>query len=81
MSLVLPPGAWPPSPAVGGVLSGRERQILALLGDGLTGEEIARHLFISPETVRTHIRNAKRKLHARTRTHAFALALRSSELD
>lgn len=57
-------------------LSRRERQILDLLAAGHTGEEVAQALVISPETVRTHIRNAMEKLQARTRTHAVALALR-----
>ncbi|HEY8501365.1 MAG TPA: response regulator transcription factor, partial [Solirubrobacterales bacterium] len=40
------------------VLSGRESEILAMLAEGLTGEEIAQRLVLSPETVRTHVRNA-----------------------
>jgi DNA-binding CsgD family transcriptional regulator len=56
-------------------LSPREYEILGLLSEGLTGQAIARHLFLSPETVRTHIRNATRKLGAKTRVHAVALML------
>lgn len=59
------------------LLSGREREVLALLSDGLTGEQIADRLFISTETVRTHVRNAMGKLDAHTRVHAVALALRA----
>lgn len=59
------------------LLSGREREILALLSDGLNGEQIAERLFISSETVRTHVRNAMGKLEAHTRVHAVALALRA----
>jgi DNA-binding NarL/FixJ family response regulator len=62
------------------VLSVREREILDLLARGLTGEEVAARLFLSPETVRTHIRNAMRKLGADTRAHAVALALRNEEI-
>jgi DNA-binding NarL/FixJ family response regulator len=62
------------------VLSVREREILDLLAKGLTGEEAAQRLFISPETVRTHIRNAMRKLEADTRAHAIVLALRNEEI-
>jgi DNA-binding NarL/FixJ family response regulator len=62
------------------VLSQREREILDLLAQGLTGEEVAARLFLSPETVRTHIRNAMRKLDADTRVHAIALALRNEEI-
>jgi DNA-binding NarL/FixJ family response regulator len=62
-------------------LSPREREILDLLAQGLTGAQVAKQLFISPETVRTHIRNAMGKLEARTRVHAIVLALRQSEID
>jgi DNA-binding NarL/FixJ family response regulator len=55
------------------VLSPREREILGLLADGYSGPEIAERLFLSLETVRTHIRNATTKLGARTRVQAAAL--------
>ena len=61
-------------------LSPREREILDLLAQGLSGAEIAKQLFLSPETVRTHIRNAMTKLQARTRVHAIALALQQHEI-
>lgn len=54
-------------------LSPREREVLGLLADGLQGPEIAQRLFLSLETVRTHIRNAVGKLGARTRVQAAAL--------
>ena len=57
-------------------LSPREREILQLLADGLTGQKIAEQLFLSPETVRTHVRNATAKLGAKTRVQAVALAVR-----
>jgi DNA-binding CsgD family transcriptional regulator len=56
-------------------LSPREYEILGLLAEGLTGREIARRLFLSPETVRTHIRNATKRLGAKTRVQAVALML------
>ena len=59
-------------------LTPRERQVLSFLADGLSNDEIARELHISPETVRTHVRNAMSKLDADTRTHAVANALRQS---
>jgi DNA-binding NarL/FixJ family response regulator len=59
-------------------LTQRERDVLRLLADGLSNEEIGRRLFISPETVRTHIRKAMDKLDADTRTEAVAKALRQS---
>jgi DNA-binding NarL/FixJ family response regulator len=61
-------------------LSPREREILDLLAQGLTGERIAAQLFLSPETVRTHVRNAMEKLEANTRVHAIAIALRQGEI-
>jgi DNA-binding NarL/FixJ family response regulator len=61
-------------------LSPREREILDLLAQGLTGERIATQLFLSPETVRTHVRNAMEKLEANTRVHAIAIALRQGEI-
>ena len=51
---------------------------LRLLADGLSNEEIGKELFISPETVRTHVRKAMAKLDADTRTQAVATALRQS---
>jgi PAS domain S-box-containing protein len=57
-------------------LSAREREITRLLAQGLSGESIARELFLSPETVRTHIRNAMEHAGARTRAHLVAIALR-----
>jgi DNA-binding NarL/FixJ family response regulator len=61
-------------------LSRRESEILTLLAGGLTGEEIAKRLVLSPETVRTHIRNAMEKLDARTRTEAVVIALEREEI-
>jgi DNA-binding NarL/FixJ family response regulator len=57
-------------------LSPREREVLGLLADGYSGPEIAERLFLSLETVRTHIRNATSKLGARTRVQAAALVAR-----
>jgi DNA-binding NarL/FixJ family response regulator len=57
-------------------LSKREREIMDLLAQGLTGEDVAERLVLSSETVKTHIRNAMAKLEAHTRVHAVAIALR-----
>ena len=57
-------------------LSKHEREIMDLLAQGLTGEQVAAQLFLSPETIKTHIRNAMNKLEANTRVHAIAIALR-----
>jgi DNA-binding NarL/FixJ family response regulator len=70
-------GSSQPHPA----LSTREREILRLLADGKSNDEIARALFISPETVRTYIRRAMQKLEADTRTQAVAIAMRSSYIS
>jgi DNA-binding NarL/FixJ family response regulator len=59
-------------------LTQREREVLRLLSDGHKNEEIGKQLFISPETVRTHVRKAMTKLEADTRTQAVATALRQS---
>jgi DNA-binding NarL/FixJ family response regulator len=50
-----------------------------MLADGMTGEQIAKRLVLSPETVRTHVRNAMEKLDARTRTEAVVKALDREE--
>jgi DNA-binding NarL/FixJ family response regulator len=57
-------------------LTEREAEVLALLADGLSHEEIGNRLKISGETVRTHLQKARRRLGAENRTHAVALALR-----
>jgi DNA-binding NarL/FixJ family response regulator len=57
-------------------LTQRERDVLRLLADGLSNDEIGKQLFISAETVRTHVRKAMEKLDADTRTQAVAQALR-----
>jgi DNA-binding NarL/FixJ family response regulator len=59
-------------------LTQRERDILRMLASGFTNEQIGRALFISPETVKTHVRKAMVKLGADTRTQAVATALRAS---
>ena len=58
----------------------RESQVLRLLARGRSGAQIADELVLSPETVRSHIRNAMSKLGATTRSHAVALALKSGEI-
>jgi DNA-binding NarL/FixJ family response regulator len=62
-------------------LSKREREIMDLLAQGLTGEDVAGRLFLSSETVKTHIRNAMSKLEAHTRVHAVAIALREGYIS
>jgi DNA-binding NarL/FixJ family response regulator len=57
-------------------LTQREREVLRLLADGLRNEEVGKRLFISPATVKTHVRNAMDKLEADNRTQAVAEAIR-----
>jgi DNA-binding NarL/FixJ family response regulator len=61
-------------------LSPREREIMHLMAEGGTAEAIGGELGVSVETVRTHVRNVIRKLHARNRVHAIALALERGEI-
>lgn len=55
-------------------LTEREMQILALLSEGLTMQQIGRRLGISPRTVETHVAKLYRKLSVRTRVQAVARA-------
>jgi DNA-binding NarL/FixJ family response regulator len=61
-------------------LSPRERQIMHHMAVGETAEQIGTSLGVSVETVRTHVRNVIRKLSARNRVHAIALALERGEI-
>jgi DNA-binding NarL/FixJ family response regulator len=63
-----------------GRLSSREREVLQLIANGMSGEAIADVLFLSGDTVRTHVRNAVAKLGASSRAHAIAIALRTGEI-
>jgi DNA-binding NarL/FixJ family response regulator len=64
----------------GGRLTPREREILFLLATGLTNEQVAQQLGLSPETTRTHMKSARRKLGAHTRVHAVVLAAAEGEI-
>ena len=63
-----------PRALAGPPLTPRETEIVGLLANGLTGAGIAKKLFLSPETVRTHIRNAMDRVGALTRVHLIAIA-------
>ncbi len=62
-------------------LTEREREILDLLAQGFTGAAAAERLFLSPDTVRTHVRNAMEKLQARTRVQAVVLAMQERAIE
>ncbi|CAM5368793.1 response regulator transcription factor [Streptomyces hirsutus] len=72
--------AWSKEPAAAGTLSGlteREREVMALVGIGLTNEEIARRLVVSPLTAKTHVSRTMVKLGARDRAQLVVLAYES----
>jgi DNA-binding CsgD family transcriptional regulator len=62
-------------------LSEKERSVLRELARGHSTEQIAEVLIVSPHTVRTHIKNGMRKLEARTRAHAVAIALSEGAIE
>ena len=65
----------------GDSLTAREREILQLLADGMSNADVATRLFISQETVKSHVRHILVKLEADTRTQAVAIALREAMID
>jgi DNA-binding CsgD family transcriptional regulator len=61
-------------------LTARQLQILQLIANGRTTAQIATELFLTTDSVKTHVRRALAKLGARDRAHAVALALCSGLL-
>jgi DNA-binding NarL/FixJ family response regulator len=57
-------------------LTDREFDILVLLAEGMDNQAMARHLVLSPKTVRNHVSNVFAKIHANDRPHAVVLARR-----
>src|SRR5271168_2637138 len=62
-----------------GALTNREREVVTLIALGHETSQIADGLQVSPETVRTHVRNAMSKLGARTRAQLVAIAISTDE--
>ena len=56
----------------------REIEVLQLISDGLVNREIGVRLFLSEETVKSHVRHLLAKLQARSRAHAVAIGFRRS---
>lgn len=74
---------WAPVATAGGgrpQLSEREREVMTLVASGLQSGDIAERLFLSPETVKSHVQNALGKLGAHTRAHAVAIALVTGQI-
>lgn len=69
------PSRQPGRNAVGADLTPREREVLALLADGLSNKQIAARLFLSTGTIRLHVTNVLRKMEAPNRTAAAMLAV------
>jgi PAS domain S-box-containing protein len=86
LSILVAVEAEDPSPEpqsespTGATLTTREREIISLIAMGATGAEVASQLYISPDTVRNHVRSAREKLGAKTRAQAIAIALLNGEI-
>jgi DNA-binding NarL/FixJ family response regulator len=77
------PDSFPP-PVSGERLRGltdREREVLALVGRGLSNEDIAAHLTVSPHTVKTHVNRAMTKLGAHDRAQLVVIAYETGLLS
>jgi DNA-binding NarL/FixJ family response regulator len=66
----------PPSPELG-ELTEREREVMALVAEGLSNAQIATRLVVSPATAKTHVSRAMVKLAARDRAQLVVLAYES----
>lgn len=67
----------PPSQTIVGRLSQREMEVLKLMVDGYSNPEIATALYLSPNTIKTHIRGIMNKLAVDDRVQAAVVALRA----
>ena len=69
------------SPGAGGQPTARQLEILQLIADGLGNGEIARRLFITEETCKSHVRALLARLQARSRAEAVAIGFRRGLLS
>lgn len=72
--LATPEDAPQNDPELLAVLTPREREMVALVATGMSNEEIAEHMFLSPFTVRAHVQRSMTKLHARDRAQLVVIA-------
>ncbi len=70
------PFSPPAAREVGQDPTAREIEVLQLVADGLVNREIGERLFLSEETVKSHVRHLLAKLQARSRAHAVAVGFR-----
>jgi DNA-binding NarL/FixJ family response regulator len=73
-SAIIPPANVLPSPVA--ELSPREQEVLALVAEGRSNKAIAEVLFVSPNTVKTHVASLLSKLHVHTRAQLAVVAAR-----
>lgn len=81
---VVPEPAWTPVTTEGSgrlPLTRREREVMSLVSVGQHTDDLAEVLFLSPETVKSHVKNAMGKLGAHTRAHAVAIALMTGQIS
>lgn len=65
--------------AIFGALSPREQEVLALVARGYTNKDIAQTLYVSPNTIKTHVASLLHKLDAETRAQLAAIAARQGQ--
>jgi DNA-binding NarL/FixJ family response regulator len=75
-----PSRARKPHPQLG-TLTDREKEVVGLVGEGLSNEDIAERLVVSPATARTHVSRAMIKLGARDRAQLVVFAYQSGLVD